>query len=77
MHRLVCETDHVAVSLALTVQQALPSTGTIAPILTNLIQTMRLDTGRDLDSYLAPFKYGQCPDADSDADSPCLNRGRH
>ena len=68
VHRLVCETDHVAVSLALTVQQALPSTGTVAPILTNLIQTMRLETGRDLDSYLAPFKYGQCPDADSDAE---------
>ena len=73
VHTLVCELNHVAVSLALTVQQALPATGKVAPILTNLIQTMRLESGRDLDSYLAPIRYGQCPDA---ADAEIGSSGR-
>lgn len=60
VHLLVCELNHVAVALVLTVQQALPATGTIAPVLTNLIQTMRLELGRDLDTYTAPIKYGMC-----------------
>lgn len=62
VHRLVCDMNHVAVVLVLTVQQALPATAEVAPVLTNLIQKQRLESGRDLETYVAPFKYGTCPD---------------
>jgi len=66
VHRLVCDVDHVAVALVLTVQNAVPATSDLAPVLTDVVQNMRLDEGVDIATFMTPYESESCPTYDED-----------